>query len=295
MYPQAVRDRYGDEIADLLTQSPRPVRDLIDVAWCALIEQGSFMSIPQLRSRAPRAAGVLVIPLLLGAALLAVASLSILIVATIDAGASQALVETVTALAVVPVTAAAAWLGWRVAREPSMTGWLPYVPALLALGILALSSVPIMGEALGEARAPVASATVVWCLMLTGLALAARRLASRLSWPAAAVVLVVGGLVMLDAAFIVYGSVGSFGSPQALYLWYPSSLATYDFGSTGAASELTESLKALPALLTTCTAFTLALADTTGRRSRTHLQPRAADYDSRRRERRTNAQGGGRV
>lgn len=266
MYPRAVRDRYGDEIADLLAQSPRPVRDLTNVVWCALIEQGSLMSMPELRSRAPRVAGVLAIPLLLGAALLAVASLSILIVATIDAGASQGLVETVTALAVIPVSAAAAWLGWRVGREPSMASWLLFVPLLLALSIVALSSVPIMGEALGEDRAAVAMAVVVWCLLLTVIVVAVRRLASRISWPAAALIIIPAGLAMLDLTFVVYGGIGSFSNTESLYLWYPGALAMYDFGSPGAATELSENMKALPALLTTCTAFTLAFAKTIGRR-----------------------------
>lgn len=32
LYPRAIRERYGEEITDLLTNSPTPVRDLGD--WC---------------------------------------------------------------------------------------------------------------------------------------------------------------------------------------------------------------------------------------------------------------------
>ncbi|MEU1605813.1 hypothetical protein [Micromonospora matsumotoense] len=277
IYPKAVQERYGDEIADLLIQSPQPLRDLIDVAWCALIEQGNFVPMPQLRSRAPRVAGVLAIPPVLGAALLTVASLGIMVVATIDAGASQALVETVTALAVVPVGVAASWLGLRVGQQPSMAGWLLFIPALLALSILALSSVPILGEALGEDRTAVAVATVVWCLLLTGLVVATRQLASRIPHPTAVLALILAGFALLDLTFIVYGGIESFPNATALHLWYPSALTMQDFGSPGAATELTEHLKGLPALLTTCTAFTLALAGTAGRHTRRHVKPLATE------------------
>lgn len=36
LYPRTIRERYGEEISDLLVNSPTPVRDLADVAWCAL-------------------------------------------------------------------------------------------------------------------------------------------------------------------------------------------------------------------------------------------------------------------
>jgi hypothetical protein len=40
LYPKTVRDRYGDEIAQLLADSPTPVRDAFDVAWHALTARG---------------------------------------------------------------------------------------------------------------------------------------------------------------------------------------------------------------------------------------------------------------
>jgi hypothetical protein len=39
LYPPAVRERYGEEIAALLEQSPTPVRDLANVAWSALTDR----------------------------------------------------------------------------------------------------------------------------------------------------------------------------------------------------------------------------------------------------------------
>ncbi|WP_162907672.1 hypothetical protein, partial [Allorhizocola rhizosphaerae] len=40
LYPAHVRDRYGEEIADLLRHSPTPARDLANVAWTAMTEPG---------------------------------------------------------------------------------------------------------------------------------------------------------------------------------------------------------------------------------------------------------------
>jgi hypothetical protein len=39
LYPAAVRERYGQEVSDLLASSPTPLRDVADVAWCALTER----------------------------------------------------------------------------------------------------------------------------------------------------------------------------------------------------------------------------------------------------------------
>jgi hypothetical protein len=273
IYPKAIRDRYGDEITDLLTQSSRPLRDLVDIGWCAILERGSFVSVPHLRSRVPQVVGVLAVPPVLGVALLTVASLGVLVVATVDAAASQSTIEIVMALAVAPVTAAAAWLGWRSSRQPQRAAWLFIVPALLTLSIVALSSVPIMGEALGEARVAVAVAAAVWCSLLTGLVVAVRRLAARFPWPAVVSALIVAGFVMLDLTFMAYGETANFSRPAALHLCYPSVLTMRDLGSPDAATDLAENLKGLPALLTACTAFTLAFANTAGRRTRRPAGP----------------------
>lgn len=44
LYPPHVRERYGEEIEDLLAASPRPWRDLADVARCGLDEQFATIS-----------------------------------------------------------------------------------------------------------------------------------------------------------------------------------------------------------------------------------------------------------
>ncbi|WP_238006253.1 hypothetical protein KZZ52_36490 [Dactylosporangium sp. AC04546] len=57
LYPRAVRERYGEEIAALLEQSRTPVRDLTDVAWSALTdraEQFVTADLPDALRRTPR-------------------------------------------------------------------------------------------------------------------------------------------------------------------------------------------------------------------------------------------------
>ncbi|GIJ64281.1 hypothetical protein [Virgisporangium aurantiacum] len=49
VYPEDVRDRYGVEIADLLDGSPRPWRDLGDVAWNAVLERVGTVRYGRLR------------------------------------------------------------------------------------------------------------------------------------------------------------------------------------------------------------------------------------------------------
>ncbi|MGA3523789.1 hypothetical protein [Melissospora conviva] len=265
MYPRAVRDRYGDEIADLLARSSRPVRDLADVAWCALVEQGSLMSLPRLRARLPQVAKLLAVAPMLALVLLAATTVGLFSAAAIDDG----LVETGQAAAVVPVVVLAVLLGRRVSRGAATTGLLLCVPALLALGVLAMASVPGAGEALGENRAAVAVTLAVWWLLLTGLVVAVRRLAARVPAPAVVPVAVLAGFALLGLAFTAYGSAVTHANTDlAAHLWYAGALTTYDFGLPGAAMELSEETKLLPALLTACTAFSLAVAGATGQTSR---------------------------
>lgn len=57
LYPPAVRERYGEEIAALLEQSRTPMRDLADVAWAALTDRAEKLmtaDIPDALRRTPR-------------------------------------------------------------------------------------------------------------------------------------------------------------------------------------------------------------------------------------------------
>ncbi|MET7425778.1 hypothetical protein [Dactylosporangium sp. NPDC005555] len=57
LYPPAVRERYGEEVAVLLEQSRTPVRDLADVAWSALTDRMEKLvtaDLPDALQRTPR-------------------------------------------------------------------------------------------------------------------------------------------------------------------------------------------------------------------------------------------------
>ena len=265
MYPPAIRDRYGDEIADLLARSSRPVRDLADVAWCALIEQGSLMSLPRMRARLPQVAKLLAVAPLLTMALLGATMAGMFTAAAID----HSLVEAGMAIAVVPVAVAAVWLGRRVSGTAATGGRLLCVPALLAVSILAMSSVPGPGETFGENRSGVALTLAIWWLLLTGLVFGVRRLAATATAPVTVLVAALAGFALLGLAFTAYGSTVTHANTDlAAHLWYASALTSYDFGLPGAAVESSEELKLLPALLTVCTGFGLAVAGAAGQISR---------------------------
>ncbi|MBB5873448.1 hypothetical protein F4553_006882 [Allocatelliglobosispora scoriae] len=55
LYPRAIRERYGDEISHLLRESPRPVRDGLNVAWHALTErtEHAMTTMPLRRAATP--------------------------------------------------------------------------------------------------------------------------------------------------------------------------------------------------------------------------------------------------
>ena len=223
------------------------------------------MLLPRMRARLPQVAKLLAVAPLLALALLAGARPASSAAAAIDDG----LVEAGQAAAVVPVAVLAVWLGRRVSGGAAGTGLLVGVPALLAVGVLAMASVPGAGEALGENRPAVAVTLAVWWLLLTGLVVGVRRLAARVSTPAVVPVAVLAGFALLGLAFTAYGSAVTHANTDlAAHLWYAGALTTYDFGLPGAAMELSEETKLLPALLTACTAFSLAVAGATGQTSR---------------------------
>lgn len=73
VYPPALRDRYGPEIADLVSGSGRPWRDLTDVIWNATLERiGSVRRAP-LRHYAVRAGALMFAPMLFYVALMVAA------------------------------------------------------------------------------------------------------------------------------------------------------------------------------------------------------------------------------
>jgi hypothetical protein len=271
MYPRAVRERYGAEVLDLLVQSTTPARDLLDVAWCALLDQGDLVTMSQLRARTPRLLGLLAAPLAFGAALLAIASFAVLFVGMVDAGAAPSTVELATAAAVVPVGVAAVWLGLRAGGRTGVALPQLVVPTVLALGTVVLASVPVVGQALGERWSAAVLATLLWCVMVIGLSIVGVRMTRRLPAWAATVLLVVGAVTVLELTFIAYAlAVPAAYSPDAApAYWYPAAVTGIDLGGVGSSTASFELLKGLPAVLTVCTAFALAFVTAAARRQRT--------------------------
>jgi hypothetical protein len=70
VYPEDVRDRYGAEIADLLDGSPRPWRDVGDVAWNAVLERAGTVRYGRLRPYGRQMLALVTFPLVFWVALL---------------------------------------------------------------------------------------------------------------------------------------------------------------------------------------------------------------------------------
>jgi hypothetical protein len=178
LYPRRVRQRYGEEIRALLEHSPTPVRDLTDVAWCALgdrIEDLATRALPDALRRIPRPTGI----------------------ATVTAFACVAVgVVFATAPSVAPVVGIVA--GLVAARRDGR-----YRPAAVVTGVLLLLFTSIhLVQLLGGRLERVAEATatalfVAGAAGLSALTVALMRHGRRLTALATAVV---GGLALPQLA-----------------------------------------------------------------------------------------------
>jgi hypothetical protein len=273
LYPAAVRERYGDEIAELLRTSTRPGRDLADAACCAVLEHPASWTWRGARDQLSRMAWLAVAPLGFGVAmvLVAIAPLTIFAVLEEYAGVAvrQATQNLVAALCVVPVCAEAVWLGRRIAHGRRIAVPVLTVPGMLALGIVVIAGVPGFGALFGRVLSAVAAAVGCWCVTLIAVGSVGRRLVRRERIAAAVVVAAAGGLVALDMACAVYGRVAGLLGGDLV-----SALAVGPRAVTLPPGVLAGSLQGLPSVLTMCTAFALAVlvasprpATSLGRRS----------------------------
>src|SRR5262245_43439521 len=182
LYPRQVRQRYGAEIAELLNRSATPGRDLANVAWCALVERGASLSMSQARPHLLRLAGLLAAPLAFAAALGIVAGGAVAAMAVLEGMGYRIwyrLGELAIAACVVPVAAGTVWLARRIGRRANIPVPAFMVPTAIALGIVAIASLPYLGEALGEARPPMLLSSLVWYAGTLGLATAGAALVRR--------------------------------------------------------------------------------------------------------------------
>ncbi|MGX6601276.1 hypothetical protein ACWKSP_03925 [Micromonosporaceae bacterium Da 78-11] len=260
LYPAAIRDRYGDEIADLLATSSRPGHDLADAAWCALTERGSVMHGSINRAVVLRTIKLVCVPLAFAPVLLAFASVAAVALNAFPT-VGQRVVQIVLAAAVLPVSLLAWWLG---RRTTAATAAAPAIPVALGVGVAALASVPILGEALGEQWPAAPLAAACWALILTATITLAGRLRRSGRSRAAVTTSVLGGLVALDTAGMAQmtSAVNAEAAPRAAApLWYLEAVSGLDLGSAaGLPDGAFEMLKGSPAVLTVSTVFALVLA-----------------------------------
>lgn len=205
VYPPHVRERYGEEIADLLDHSPRPWRDLTNVAWNATLERiGSVRRAP-LRPYAARMGALLSAPMLFYVALMVGRPVSAILSGVLGALVGQGSVNVsgdgglqtssedgpfIAAAAV--VVAVIATLGVLTARLWTDALRLPalpvVVPAMLVLGAAGTIVAPLtlntlvnlpLDTAFDPEWVAVPVSTVVWWALLTALVTRHRALIRR--------------------------------------------------------------------------------------------------------------------
>ncbi|MEV0456746.1 hypothetical protein [Catellatospora methionotrophica] len=274
VYPAAIRERYGDEIAAMLHDSPRPGRDLADTAWCALRDRLSQRRAAMTPARA-RAAALTLLWLMLTPVGLSVAWIFCLLPLAMLGGPVMELVAPalhhhqvmpiLLSLQVLPVS----WLAHRLGRATGRSGrvgvaWLA-VPLAIGVTVAALAALPDPwpGDLFGGHPAGSGAAVLCWAAGTAVLARAVRTRQRQGRRRAARVLALAGGFAVLDLATAVFVllAVGHARAPLGYApLWLPSALTGVDFGLVdGDRWMLGDTVKILPGILTVCTVYTLAL------------------------------------
>ncbi|TDC69127.1 hypothetical protein E1193_30755 [Micromonospora sp. KC606] len=265
LYPRLVRERYGDEIADLLTHSSRPVRDLADVAWCALTDRREHFTVHRPCIAKSTMVKLLAAPAIFGMALLIALSAVLMVFNNIDnARTGYQSIAIASAATVLPVALLAVRWGRSIGRRGAIAAPGLVVPAALATVVTALwvlPSIPLSGESLGASLVATLPATVTWCVGMSVLITVTARLRGR--GVLSAVVTVAGGYLVLELSTIanVLSVLDAQAAPrQDALLWYPATITGYDPGLVmGTNDMLHDAVGILPAVLTICTVFALAI------------------------------------
>jgi hypothetical protein len=265
VYPPRVRERYGEEVADLLDHSPRPWHDLSDVAWNATWERvGSVREAP-LRPYAVRMMALGLAPMVFMAALFMLSP-----VVFMGAGALGAVVgrgyigwnsagvdddiflviAEALAVALVAVLAVRIAHRWTDAlRIPALT---VTVPTMMVLGSVAMIA-PLVGlNAISNSQEgypvdpavrilPISAAA--WWVLLTALAVGYGTLRRRGRTAAAWIVVVVATV----AVPVLTGAIYSLMGPRSAFPGFADSMS-------------------LPPLATVSTLFTFLLLRIADRR-----------------------------
>ncbi|MBE1492259.1 hypothetical protein [Plantactinospora soyae] len=269
LYPRPIRERYGAEIADLLTHSPTPVRDLADVTWCALADRvvrgAQALTLARARTGVFILAKLLLIPLGLTIALLVLMvaagpPLNLMVALDIDVERTASMVHS---LSILPLGLLAWWLGRRLGRSGAVPAAWALAPTALAVGLLALAALPGVGVILGETPDSATLAILCWsagtavtCRLLRT-ALVHRRVAR--AWLTG----LGGGLVLLTLSTIgyVWSAIDAARAPRgSAPYWYLSAISGIDPGLVDDTHlQLADAVALLPSVLTACTVYAFAL------------------------------------
>ncbi|MDG4788650.1 hypothetical protein O7626_22450 [Micromonospora sp. WMMD1102] len=270
LYPQAIRERYGKEIGDLLANSPTPLADLADVARCALRDRAGWhagaITLAGVRTGGLAVAKLLLAPLGFVIALLVLMFAAGPVLNTLVAlGVNvERTASVVHSLAVIPVGLLGWWLGRRLGHRRPISGpWL-VAPTALAIGLLALTTLPGVGVVLGETPSSSALAILGWYAGVVMLCSPLRALVGRGRLGAAWLTGTAGGLVLLtlSTAAYVWSALDPVRAPRgSAPYWYFSALSGIDPGLVDAGYlQLADAVKLLPAVLTICTVLVLTVA-----------------------------------
>ncbi|RSM64308.1 hypothetical protein DMB66_20610 [Actinoplanes sp. ATCC 53533] len=267
LYPRSVRDRYGPEIADLLAHSRRPVRDLADVARCALAERARALTYARLRPHVHAATGLLAAPMAFAGAYLMLFFLCgwlfVAVAAVAGSSVGDEAGHILPAVVTLPVAAGAIWLAGH-AR-------LPFTSALAPAG-LAVGALPLVLLLTDTGRWAMAAALGCWWVAISALSTVAVALVRRGRRHRAVLTMALGGVLACELAFSWYG-LSVFGSAAVAVGAYPVTTLGIDPTVMGdPAGRVADAMTIIPALLTSCTAYALGLA-TTARTGTTTASP----------------------
>lgn len=253
VYPQHIRERYGEEIVDLLLASPTPARDLANVVWCATWEHGGKFTMSHLFRPAMRVAGLVTVPFAVMTAWLLLFQLEKIIVNNLpEPTAERWLLILVLWLPAIVIFPLVLWLAWRLGRRSVLAWPVVLVPACLAFGCL-----PVVGLLFGERWEGSIPAILVWFAGMVAIGGAARLLASRSGGRRVFIYPPLMALALLDLAIaayitIVFPIAGGKATFSDAFLWYTVSWVE------GGSTVIETSLQFLPQVLTVLTMFTLA-------------------------------------
>ncbi|MGC4747888.1 hypothetical protein ACLQ28_19855 [Micromonospora sp. DT201] len=266
-----MRDRYGEEIAEMLADSPRPVRDLADVAWCALADRRENFAVPRLRVRDLGLVTMLAAPIAFTAAYFAV-----LLAITILLNTRHEIVQLITNVIMLAPMAFLAFVWGRQLRPTRpIAVFNVVVPAALAIVFLSLIMIApdhqfyglVEGRG-GSEWVPDTLAAVSWCAGLIVLALATASLRKREHYRIAIIVGVVGAFAVMELSTVVHVLSllnGQEAPREYALLWYPAAISGGDFGLGRPGAALGGAVGSVSVVLTVCTVFALALTGLAGR------------------------------